>query len=149
MNAGHSDSNAPHLPVVPVAWAVGWLDSTSDWKGGKDSELLSTGCLGKGCWAPCLSESLVVPSWGLGVSGMTQVLSTWPGFFLTYANMSPWSVVWQVPTAPGVAKERVRIHSRTLSLHHRRGSGTGNPYSFILSFVTHHEFLSVLSFLLL
>ena len=149
VNAGHFDANAPHLPFVPVAWAVGWLDSMAEWEGGEDSELLSRGVWEKECWLPCFSESLVVPSRGLGVNEVTQVLSTWPGFFLTYTSMSPWSVVWQVPTAPGVTKERIRIHSRILRLHHWRGSGTGNPYSFILSSVTHHEFLSILSFLLL
>lgn len=54
VNTGCFDANAPHLPFVPVVWAVGWLDSMADWEGGEDSELLSKRCLGKGMLSPML-----------------------------------------------------------------------------------------------
>lgn len=146
VNTGRFDANAPHLPFVPVVWAVGWLDSMADWEEVKILSFWAEVFGKRNAESHASQNHLVAPSWGLGVSEMTQVLSTWPGFSWLTLTWVPGQLCGEVPTAPGVAKRHVHIHSGILSLHHWRGSGTGNLHSLILSFVTHHEFLSILSF---
>lgn len=118
---------------------------------GKRVKILSFWARGvweKECWVPCFSESLVVPSWGLGVREMTHVFSTWPGFFLTYINPSPWSVVWQVPTICSYGRWR----NISASAHGFSACIIGESLGLgivVNSFITHHEFSSIWLFLLL